>query len=78
LILAFVSVKVESGKDEEVLKEVRKIVGVQRAIPTYGIYDLLIEVSLKDMKELDSFIFDKLRRIPGVKETVTQVASRGI
>jgi DNA-binding Lrp family transcriptional regulator len=68
--------KVESGKDEGVLEEVRKSPGVEHAVPTYGMYDLHVEVSFKTKDELDRFIFDKIRRIPGVKETVTLIAFR--
>jgi DNA-binding Lrp family transcriptional regulator len=78
LIIAYVLAKVEAGKDEEVLKQVRKMVGVQHAVPTYGVYDLHVEVSLKTMDELDSFVFDKIRRISGIKETITLIAFKGM
>lgn len=74
MVLAFVLAKVEAGKDEDVLKAVKKLAGIQRAIPTYGVYDLHVEVSLKTMDELDRFIFDEIRRIPGIKETITLIA----
>jgi DNA-binding Lrp family transcriptional regulator len=38
---------------------------------------LHVEVSFNTMEELDRFIFDGIRRIPGIKETVTLVAFRG-
>ncbi len=60
------------------LSETKKISGVKQAIPTYGVYDLHVEVSFDTMEELDKFIFDKIRRIPGIKETVTLVAFKGI
>ena len=56
------------------LEEVRKSPGVEHAVPTYGMYDLHVEVSFKIKDELDRFIFDKIRRISGVKETVTLIA----
>lgn len=56
------------------LEEVRKSPGVEHAVPTYGMYDLHVEVSFKTKDELDRFIFDKIRRITGVKETVTLIA----
>jgi len=74
LIHAFILAKVESGKDDEVLKEVKKLAGVQHATPTYGVYDLHVDVSFKTKDELDRFIFDKIRRIVGVIETVTLIA----
>lgn len=75
---AYVLAKVEAGKDKEVLNETKKIPGVKQAVPTYGVYDLHVEVSFETMEELDRFIFDKIRRIPGIKETVTLVAFKGI
>ena len=74
MTVAYVLAKVESGKDEEVLKEVRKIPGVHHAVPTYGMYDLHVEASFETMDDLDRFVFDQVRRINGVKETVTLIA----
>jgi len=74
LIHAFILAKVESGKDDDVLKEVKKSTGVQHATPTYGEYDLHVDVVFKTKDELDKFIFDKIRRIAGVTETLTLVA----
>jgi DNA-binding Lrp family transcriptional regulator len=74
LTTAYVLAKVEAGKDEDVLKEVKRIAGVQHAAPTYGMYDLHVEVSFNTMDELDKFVFDKVRRISGIKETVTLIA----
>lgn len=78
MIVAFVLAKVEAGKDAQVLAETSKIPGVKQVIPTYGVYDLHVEVSFEKMEELDRFIFDRIRKIPGVKETVTLVAFKGI
>ena len=70
--------KVEAGKDAEIFAEAKKMLGVKQVIPTYGVYDLHVEVSFDTMEELDRFIFDKIRKIPGIKETVTLVASKGM
>lgn len=78
MTIAYVLAKVEAGKDQEVLREVKKKLGVKQAVPTYGVYDLHVEVSFTLMEELDRFIFDEIRRIPGIKETVTLIAFKGI
>lgn len=77
MIVAYVLAKVEAGKDKEVLSETQRLVGVKQAVPTYGFYDLHIEVTFNTIEELDEFIFDKIRRIPGVRETITLIAFRG-
>ena len=78
MIIAYVLAKVEAGKDAEISAEAKKMPGVRQVIPTYGVYDLHVEVSFDTMEELDRFIFDKIRKIPGIKETVTLVASKGM
>lgn len=78
MTIAYVLAKVEAGKDQEVLKEVKKKPGVTKATPTYGVYDLHVEVSFNTMDELDKFIFDEIRRVPGIKETVTLIAFKGV
>ena len=76
LIVAYVLAKVEAGKDQEVLREVKMMQGVRQVTPTYGVYDLHVEVSFETMEELDKFIFDGIRKISGIKETVTLTALR--
>ena len=74
MTVAYVLAKVEAGQDQQILKEVKKMAGVKQATPTYGVYDLHVEVSFEKMEELDKFIFEQIRRIPGIKETATLIA----
>ena len=76
MIVAYILVKVEAGKDNEVLEEVKKMSGVKQTALTYGFYDLHVEVSFDTMEELDKFIFDGIRKVLGVKETVTLVVPK--
>lgn len=78
MTVAYVLAKVEAGTDQHVLIEVKKMKGVEKATPTYGIYDLHVEVSFDKMEDLDKFIFEGIRRIPGIKETATLIAFKGI
>ena len=78
MVVAYILAKVEAGKDVQVLEEVKKVSGVKKATATYGIYDLHVEVEFSVLEELDRFIFDGIRRIPGIKETVTLIAFKGI
>jgi DNA-binding Lrp family transcriptional regulator len=57
--------KVEAGLDQQVLREAKNMAEVKQATPTYGLYDLHVEVSFEKMEELDKFIFDRVRRIHG-------------
>ena len=75
MVSAYILAKVEAGKDRGVLKKIKALDGVKKASATYGTYDLCIEVSLESIEELDEFVFDKLRKITEIKETVTAICS---
>ena len=78
MIVAYVLAKVEAGRDQAVVKEISAMNGVKKATSTYGVYDLHVEVSFATMEELDKFIFEGMRRIPGIKETATLITYKGI
>ncbi len=75
MVHAFVMAKVEAGRDKEIFSSLGKIPGIKKAYSTYGTYDLIIEANLNTVEELDEFVFDKIRKIPAVKETVTIICS---
>jgi DNA-binding Lrp family transcriptional regulator len=76
MVEAYVLAKIEMGKEVEVLNGLKGIHGLNRASLTYGIYDLCIEVQLETMEDLDILVFNEIRRIRGIKETVTLVVSK--
>ncbi len=76
MVLAYILGKVETGNEMKVLDAFKNSGQVKRASLTYGIYDLCIEAQLKTMEELDNFIFNMVRKVPGIKDTVTLVASK--
>jgi DNA-binding Lrp family transcriptional regulator len=58
-----------------VLAAVRKIESVEETYLIYGAYDLLIKGVFKTPEALSSFVVDELRKIDGVKDTVTNVCA---
>ena len=78
MISAYILAKVEIGEDRQVLRDIRKLPGVNKVSMTFGTYDLCIEASFETMEDLDEFIFDKLRKTPKIKETVTVICSETI
>lgn len=76
MVSAYIMVKLEAGGEGEVFAEVEKLREIEEASATYGAYDLVIKVKFEKIKELDRFIFDVVRRIPGVIETVTMIVAK--
>lgn len=75
LVSAYILAKVEIGKDKEIVSEIKLIPEVKKACLTYGAYDITIEATFETIEDLDRFVFDKLRKIPNVKETLTVICS---
>jgi len=73
---AYVLVKADPGKDEEIYSLIRKLEEVRETALTYGAYDLIAKVEFGNFLELDNFIFKKVRTISGIRETVTILTSR--
>lgn len=76
MVFAYVLAKVETGKEREVLNSLKSARRLKKASLTYGMYDLCIEAQFETMEELDNFVFNVLRKIPGIEETVTLVTSK--
>ena len=77
--VAYLLAKVEVGQEKQALETIRKLAGVKEANLTYGAYDLHIEIKFGTIEELDEFIFENIRKLSGVKETVTLVVPfRGV
>jgi len=79
VLRAYVLVKVDVGRDREVFAEIQnlqKIYRVKEVASVFGIYDLVVKVEAEAHKDLETVVFDALRQIPGVRETITLVVVR--
>jgi DNA-binding Lrp family transcriptional regulator len=67
-------INVESSTDEKVLNEVRKIPNVKECHRLYGVYDVIAEVEAESMDKLKEVITRKIRRLDGIRSTLTALA----
>lgn len=70
---AFVLFNVESGSEDQVLKDTKDIGGVQEAYVAYGVYDLIIKVKADSMEQLKEVVTHRLRAIKNVRSTLTLI-----
>lgn len=70
---AFVLINVESGSEEEVLKELKLIEGVVESYFSYGVYDVIIKVKADSMEKLKDMVIRKIRSISRVRSTLTLI-----
>ena len=75
LVSAYVLARVDSGKKNLALMDIKMVPGVNKITKTFGAYDLAIEVDFSTMQELDEFVFGKLYKSVKAKETLTVICS---
>jgi len=64
---------VESGSEDNVLKQLRNINNVEEAYVSYGVYDLVVRVKADTMEELKDSVTHKIRTIKQVRSTLTLI-----
>ena len=70
---AFVLINVESGSEDEVLKELKKIEGVEEAYFSYGVYDLITKIKADTMESLKDMVTRRIRALNKVRSTLTLI-----
>jgi len=70
---AIVMMNVDIGKESEVFEEVLNIDNVKEAYMVYGIHDVIAVIEANSMDELRDLITNRLRKIDGVKSTLTAI-----
>ena len=70
---AFVLINVESGSEDEVLRELKKLEGVEEAYFSYGVYDLITRVKADTMENLKDMVSRRIRTQNKVRSTLTLI-----
>jgi DNA-binding Lrp family transcriptional regulator len=70
---AFVLINVESGSEDEVLKKLKTIEGVDEAYFSYGVYDLITKIKADSMDKLKELVTRRIRTLSKVRSTLTLI-----
>ena len=70
---AFVLINVESGTEEEVVEELKRIEGIVEAYYSYGVYDIIAKVTAESMEKLKEMVTRKIRALSRVRSTLTLI-----
>lgn len=68
--MAYVFINSELGVEEELIKGLNEIPQVKEVHAVYGVYDIITQLEAADTEEL---ISSKIRRIDGVRATLTMI-----
>ncbi len=70
---AFVLMNAELGSEESIVNELKKIDIVKHVYQVYGVYDIVALVEGESMDKVKETITWKLRKLNGVKSTLTMI-----
>lgn len=70
---AFVLINVESGAEEQVVDELKKLEGVEEAYYSYGVYDIITKIQADSMEKLKDMVTRKIRTLAKVRSTLTLI-----
>lgn len=73
MALCYVLLNIEPGSEEKVLNEVRKVQNVKDCHRVYGVYDMIAKVEAESMDSLKEIVTWKIRRLEGVRSTLTTI-----
>jgi DNA-binding Lrp family transcriptional regulator len=68
---AFVLLNADLGYEGVLADQIRKLPGVNKVYTVYGVYDLMLKVEADSMENLKEFISSKIRRMNGIKSSLT-------
>ena len=70
---AFVLINTEIGSESDVLKELKKVEGVDDSFAVYGVYDIVARVTADTMDKLKETVTWRIRRLDKVRSTLTMI-----
>ena len=76
MIKAYCMINVKPGQEDAVIKRLKNDSRVSQADSVYGEYDVVALISAKDMKDLQDFLMDKIRKIKSIEKTSTMIAMK--
>lgn len=70
---AFVLINVESGSEDDVLRELKLVPGVEEAYFSYGVYDIITKIKAETMEQLKDLVTKNVRTLSKVRSTLTLI-----
>ena len=70
---AFVLLNTELGSEDSIVRDLKGLEGVREVFQVYGVYDIIAKVESDTMDKVKEIITWKLRKLTGVKSTLTMI-----
>ena len=73
---AYVLLKVTPGFERNIVKALKEIPEIEDANELYGEWDIITKASVERIEDLDALLSEKMRKIEGVKLTLTMIVAQ--
>lgn len=73
MALAIVMINVEVGKENEIFEKLYELPEVKEVYMVYGVHDVIAVIEADTMDALRSLITEKIRKMDGVKSSMTSI-----
>ncbi|NOJ29057.1 MAG: AsnC family transcriptional regulator [Nitrososphaeraceae archaeon] len=70
---AFVLLNAELGSEDSIVRDLKNLEGIKQVFQVYGVYDIIAQVESDTMEKVKEIITWKLRKLSGVKSTLTMI-----
>jgi DNA-binding Lrp family transcriptional regulator len=71
---AYVLIKVVPHAEDKILRELSKVPAITEAHKLFGVYDLIVEIERKGMREIMESV-SRIRSLEGVLDTITNLVA---
>ncbi|MHA2602042.1 MAG: Lrp/AsnC ligand binding domain-containing protein [Candidatus Thorarchaeota archaeon SMTZ1-83] len=71
MVKAYILIKAASGKEDFVLKELLKLSVTEEAHKVFGPFDIVLEITARDVEAVVDILLTKIRTIDGLTDTQT-------
>jgi len=72
---AFVLLNTEMGREENIIRDLKNLEDVKEVFRVYGVYDIIAKVESDTIDKVREIITWKLRKLKGVKSTLTLIVT---
>lgn len=76
VVKAYILFKVNSGTERKTCEQMANFKEVSVANIIFGEYDIIAKVSLEDLEALETFITERVRKVPSIILTSTMIIAR--
>ncbi|MAF89371.1 MAG: Lrp/AsnC ligand binding domain-containing protein [archaeon] len=73
MVTAFILATTKTGKEREVLNDLREIGEIKEVHNVYGDYDVFIKAESCSLDSLNEFLVRRIRNIPNIMVTTTMI-----